>query len=148
MKKWMISIIVVAVMAGAWLVTSRFSPYGPSDDAGVIHVRVIQADGEVVIDDTWSFTREDRVLFDVLDRHYRLVLREDFVWMRDRAVLGIDDVKTDFVTNFLRITLHYPETVDHDARVETAITGVDRLPLLDGMTYVFHVTPVYGGNQP
>lgn len=147
MKKMVLSVVVLLTMVGAYALIVGFSPYGESDVEGHIGVRVVDASGQTVIDDTLPFHEGD-TMFEVLNQRYELTLKT-FASVGGRALLGIDDVVTDFVSDFLHITLHYPvrengEIIDYD--VETAMSGIDGLSLRDGMIIVFTVTTVGGGS--
>ncbi len=147
MKKLLITLSVVLALLGVYVIVVGFSPYGESDVEGEIGVRVIDASGQAVIDDTLPF-HEDDTVFDVLNRHYDLTLTT-YSSVAGRALLGIDSVITDFANDFLYITLHHPvwedgEIVDYD--IEAAQSGIDGLPLRDGLIIVFTVTTVGGGS--
>lgn len=150
MKKLALTVTVVLAMLGLYALVIGFSPYGDNDVEGHVGIRVIDATGATVIDDTLPFFEGDTFV-EVLTRHYDVTVARDFTSISGRAVLGIGPVMTDFVNDFLHITLHHPvyegeDIVDYT--IEVAQTGIDGLPLLDGVVVVFTATSIGGGGSP
>lgn len=112
-----------------------------SDEAGTLELKVLDEEGDTVIDETYAFD-EDDTLFTVIDQHHETVCAdrsydpdpscEVTFGDRGRVLLGVDSVMTDWTDTFLYL----------EVNGDMANYGVDTVPLEDGNEYAIHVENV------
>lgn len=146
--KAIVSGIIVIVMSFTLYFSDTLQPEVTNDALGHIQVVVIDEDGNEVINDLIPFT-EDDTLLGLLESHYELTIQRGFTQLPDSTViLGINDVQTNFETNFMRILVDGHLYDRHGNLVEKtnhiSVVGVDLLPLIDGNTYTFEYATVNG----
>lgn len=105
-----------------------FSSVFNSDMAGDITVEIIDENGQTVSEEVVEFEEGD-TLYDVLNRHFELRVSGSKHDTLGRILLGIDELNTDFQTQFI-----YIEVDGEEAR-----KGIDYLPLQDGSRYRFSI---------
>ncbi len=125
MKLKVILSVMVILLGGFVFV---LLPSETGDDAGDIHIEVIDADGQTVLTETLSFDADDS-LYDVLNRHIEIETRGT---SGGRILLSIAGLSTDFVHNFIKIEIDG----------ELSRSGIDQTNLKDGSVYTFSVDSV------
>ncbi len=160
MKKGVLTVIVILIFTVIIVMVSSFTPYEDGDSEGQITIFVVDETGTRVYEDTFTFYEED-TLFGILDAYYTVHYEEmafdlwdgaslRFNRVSSKVILGINEVNTDFSTQFLKISIRRPiyedgHLVDYDEK--PAQTGIDGIPLYDGATYTFTVERVRKGGE-
>lgn len=157
MKKVLLSIIILITAAFVYYIAANYSPYETGDAEGEITILVIDKSGETVINDTFLFYEED-TLFSILDNAYAVEYQSmdltlwnqqtlKFNTVSSRVILSIENVTTNFETNYLKILLERP--IESNGVItykkETAKIGIDGIPLYDDATYIFKYEQVRNG---
>lgn len=148
MMKAIVSGIIVLVMSFSLYISNTMQPEVTNDALGHIRIVVIDEFGDEVINDLIPFT-EDDTLLGLLESQYELKIYRGFTQLPDSTViLGINEVETDFETDFMRIIIDGSLYDRHGNLVERvnhiSVVGVDLLPLIDGNTYTFEYATVNG----
>jgi hypothetical protein len=135
MKKVFITLLVLSVSLVSYV---YFSTASKGDVTGGIHIVVVDENQDVVIDDYIDF-HDEVSLFDVLHEQYDLVCADasykaddlcETVMMDNHVILGINDVRTDFFSDFIAIYIDD----------EYAVYGADQIMVKDGSTYRLQYT--------
>ena len=142
MKKVIISIIVLLSLT---VIFFYFSQPQSGDNQGVITVRVIDQDNNVVIDDEITFT-EEVSLFEILQDNYDIGCANSsyiidytcsFKQLNSHIVLGIEDMETDWYGSYLQIFIND----------EASIYGVDLILVEDETIYEFRYIDLGGDDS-
>ena len=135
--KMIASAAVFVIMSLFFVVSTESTPFEQVDKVGEVTIQVIDEFGDIVINDTHSFTDID-TLYSLLEDHYTVEYSNVSL---GRILLGIENVNTDFERDFLQIRitgkLFMPDGSTLNLDNAPSPVGIDRIPLVDGNTYIF-----------
>jgi hypothetical protein len=146
--KALVSGIILIIMSLTLYFSNHLQPEPINDALGEVQIVVIDEEGNEVINDLIPFD-EDDTLLSLLESHYTLTIQRGYTQLPDSTViLGIDEVITNFESDFLRITIDGHLYDRHGNLVEknnhVSVVGVDLIPLIDGNKVTFTYTKVNG----
>lgn len=136
MKKLIITISVLVVAVLSFFLSDLFRR---NDETGTITIIVVDEIGDVVHNNTYSFTEEDTLL-GIMEENYAVFCANnqyqadscDTEVFMGRVILAIDDVETDWLNTYLAIYIND----------EYSNYGIDDILLEDGNVYRFEFTEV------
>ena len=133
--KLIASAFVIIAMSFAWFFTSNMEVFDVDSD-GTITIVLIDKNGDIVSSLKHDFLEED-TLFTLLVNEYDVVYDNHPL---GRVILAINDIETDFERDFIRISITGQLSINQEVRYmedEMSPLGIDRIPLVDGNTYIF-----------
>ena len=135
--KMIASAAVFVIMSIFFVVSTENPQFEQIDDTGIVIIQVIDANGEIIIEDELEFI-SDETLFSLLKKHYSIQYSNVSL---GRILLGIETVQTDFETDFIQIlitgTLHLQDGSIREFHKTPSPIGIDSIPLVDGNIYTF-----------
>lgn len=134
--KIVVTLLVLMSLVVMWFFVQSLNPYSISDEEGSIVVRLIDAHGDVLIEDAHAFG-EDDTLLSILENHYEIRTSRQAM---GTILLDFESVKTDFFEAFIYIHIEgilYFDGEPKDMTGKMLNIGIDAIPLIDENVYVF-----------